>query len=74
MTTKAELVNAIADKAGLTKTQAKDALEAFISAVTDSLKGDAEVRLVGLNAASETIVDRLAIHDKPGAEERALAH
>jgi SulP family sulfate permease len=33
-----------------------------------------EVRLVGLNAASETIVDRLAIHDKPGAEERALAH
>ncbi|WP_434623155.1 SulP family inorganic anion transporter [Azospirillum sp. B2RO_4] len=33
-----------------------------------------EVRLVGLNAASETIVDRLAIHDKPGAEERAMAH
>jgi DNA-binding protein HU-beta len=50
MTTKAELVNAIADKAGLTKTQAKDALEAFISAVTDSLKGDAEVRLVGFGS------------------------
>ncbi|MDR6774611.1 SulP family inorganic anion transporter [Azospirillum sp. BE72] len=33
-----------------------------------------EVRLIGLNAASETIVDRLATHDKPGAEERALAH
>jgi len=33
-----------------------------------------EVRLVGLNTASETIVDRLATHDKPGAEERAPAH
>ncbi len=37
-------------------------------------RAGAEVRLVGLNAASETIVDRLAIHDKPGAEERAMAH
>ncbi|SMF48830.1 sulfate permease, SulP family [Azospirillum oryzae] len=37
-------------------------------------RAGAEVRLVGLNAASETIVDRLAVHDKPGAEERALAH
>lgn len=33
-----------------------------------------EVRLAGLNAASETIVDRLATHDKPGAGERAPAH
>lgn len=33
-----------------------------------------EVRLAGLNAASETIVDRLAIHDKPGAGDRAPAH
>ena len=33
--TKAELITAIADKAGLNKTQAKDALEAFISSVTE---------------------------------------
>ncbi|MBK1837349.1 SulP family inorganic anion transporter [Azospirillum sp. YIM B02556] len=33
-----------------------------------------EVRLAGMNAASETIVDRLAIHDKPGSEERVAAH
>ena len=32
--TKAELVTAIADKAGLNKAQAKDALEAFIDSVT----------------------------------------
>jgi len=33
-----------------------------------------EVQLAGLNAASETIVDRLAIHDKQEARERATAH
>jgi len=34
----------------------------------------AEVEIVGLNAASETIVDRLAIHDKPGALDKLLEH
>ncbi|QYO76630.1 SulP family inorganic anion transporter [Devosia salina] len=34
----------------------------------------AEVNLVGMNEASETIVDRLAIHDKPGALERLMGH
>jgi len=27
-----------------------------------------------MNEASETIVDRLAIHDKPGALERLMGH
>ena len=48
--TKAELVNAIADGAKLTKTQARDALEAFVSAVTTSLKSGTEVRLVGFGS------------------------
>lgn len=48
--TKAELVTAIADKAGLNKAQAKDALEAFIESVTASLKGGNEVRLVGFGS------------------------
>ncbi|CUA89569.1 Sulfate permease or related transporter, MFS superfamily [Chelatococcus sambhunathii] len=34
----------------------------------------AEVEILGLNEASETIVDRLAIHDKPGALERLMGH
>ena len=34
----------------------------------------AEVELVGLNEASETIVDRLAIHDKPGALDKLMDH
>ena len=34
----------------------------------------ADVDIIGLNEASETIVDQLAIHDKPGALERLLGH
>ena len=34
----------------------------------------AEVELIGMNAASETIVDKLAIHDEPGAIERFFGH
>jgi SulP family sulfate permease len=33
-----------------------------------------EVRIVGMNEASETIVDRLAIHDKPGAMDKLMGH
>ena len=35
---------------GLSKVQAKDALEAFVDAVTESLKSGAEVRLVGFGS------------------------
>jgi SulP family sulfate permease len=34
----------------------------------------AEVEIIGLNEASTTIVDKLAVHDKPGALERMLEH
>ena len=34
----------------------------------------AEVELIGLNKASETIVDRLGIHDKPGALDQLAVH
>lgn len=34
----------------------------------------AEVEIIGLNEASATIVDRLALHDKPDALERMLEH
>ncbi len=34
----------------------------------------AEVELIGLNRASETIVDRLAIHDEPGALDKLGSH
>ncbi len=34
----------------------------------------AEVEIIGLNEASETIVDRLAEHDKPDAMDKLMAH
>lgn len=34
----------------------------------------AEVQLVGMNEASETLVDKLAIHDKPGALDTLMGH
>lgn len=45
--TKAELIAAMADGAGLTKEQAKNALDAFTTSVTSSLKSGNDVRLVG---------------------------
>ncbi len=33
-----------------------------------------EVEIIGLNKASETIVDQLAIHDKPGALDDMMGH
>ena len=33
-----------------------------------------EVEVVGLNQASETMVDRFAVHDKPDAVERLMGH
>ncbi|HEX6859198.1 MAG TPA: HU family DNA-binding protein [Caulobacteraceae bacterium] len=48
--TKAELVAAMADKAGMNRAQAKEALEAFIASVTDALKSGEDVRLVGFGA------------------------
>ena len=36
---KSELINAMAEKAGLTKVQAKNALDAFMGATGETLKG-----------------------------------
>jgi SulP family sulfate permease len=43
-------------------------------AVLKFRRDGAEVEIVGMNEASETIVDRLAIHDKPGALDKLMAH
>ena len=47
MTTKAELIAAMADGAGITRDQAKKALDAFTQTVESSLKSGKDVRLVG---------------------------
>ena len=56
--TKADLVNAMAEKAGLTKTDAEGALKAFTDAVTDALKAGEKVALVGFGVFS--VGDRAA--------------
>lgn len=44
---KSELINSMAEKAGLTKVQAKGALDAFMCATTDALKKGDKLSLVG---------------------------
>jgi len=50
--TKADLVNAMAEKAGLSKADAEKALKAFTDAVTDALKAGDKVALVGFGTFS----------------------
>jgi DNA-binding protein HU-beta len=49
---KAELIATIADEAGITKTQANTALDAFVDSVTKTLKKGDKVTLVGFGTFS----------------------
>lgn len=49
-------------------------VQALDMAVLKFRRDGAEVEIVGMNRASETIVDRLAVHDKPGAMDKLMAH
>ena len=49
-------------------------VQALDMAVLKFRRDGAEVDVTGMNAASGTIVDRLAVHDKPGAIDRLVAH
>ncbi len=47
---KAQLIDAIAEKAGLTKADSKKALDAFVEATTDALKNGDRVALIGFGS------------------------
>ncbi len=49
---KAQLIDAMAEKAGLTKADAKKALDAFVEATTDALKNGDRVALIGFGSFS----------------------
>ncbi|MDR0962412.1 MAG: HU family DNA-binding protein [Mediterranea sp.] len=51
---KSELISAIAAEAGLSKSDSKKALDAFINSVTTSLKKGEKVALVGFGTFSVT--------------------
>ena len=49
-------------------------VQALDMAVLKFRRDGAEVEIIGMNEASETLVDRLAVHDKPGAIDDLMAH
>ncbi len=49
---KTELINAIAEKAGLSKADSKKALDATICAISDALKAGDKIALVGFGTFS----------------------
>ena len=68
---KTDLIAAVAEKAGLAKTDAKKALEAFVSTVSEELaKGEKSAR-TGINPATKqtiTIPAKKVVKFKAGAE------
>ncbi len=49
-------------------------VQALDMAILKFRRKSAEVQLIGMNEASETLLDKLAIHDKPGARDKLMAH
>ena len=49
---KAELINAVAEKSGLSKADSKKAIDAFVATVTDVLKNGDKLSLVGFGSFS----------------------
>jgi len=49
-------------------------VQALDMAVLKFRRDGADVEIRGMNEASETIVDKLAIHDKPGAIDTLMSH
>ncbi len=66
---KSELIDAMASGAGISKADAKKALESAVGAITDALKNDERVALVGFGAFSTaTRAARKGRNPQTGAE------
>jgi DNA-binding protein HU-beta len=53
--TKSELIDAIAEKSGLNKTDATKALAATLESITDALKAEEKVALIGFGTFSVSL-------------------
>ena len=51
---KADLVNSISEKTGLTKSKTNEVVDAFVSSITESLKNGEKVTLVGFGTFATT--------------------
>lgn len=49
---KVELINAVAEKAGMTKVDARKAIDAFMDVAKNELKNDGKISLVGFGTLS----------------------
>lgn len=66
---KAELINVIADRVGVTKKQAEDMVEAFVDIVTSELVNDGEVTIAGFGQfTSRTRAGRTGVNPQNPSE------
>lgn len=67
---KAELINYLAEKVGLTKKQAEDMVEAFVDVVTNTLKSGGEVNIAGFGAfMAKTRAARMGVNPQNPTEK-----
>lgn len=67
---KAELINRIADKIGVTKKQAEDMVEAFVDITTETLKTGGEVNIAGFGAfMAKTRAARMGVNPQSPNEK-----
>ena len=74
---KSEFISAVAEKSGLSKVDAKKAVEAFVDTVSNELKEGGKVALLGFGSFSVSekaarIAARKAVKFKAGAELNEL--
>lgn len=70
---KNQLIDSIASKAGLTKTQAKAALESTLEAITEALKDGDAVQLVGFGTFKVNHREARTGHNPRTKEKIAIA-
>ena len=67
---KAELINQIADKTGVSRKQAEDMLTSFVQIVTDTLKNGGEVTIAGFGAfLAKTRAPRMGVNPQSPSQK-----
>jgi DNA-binding protein HU-beta len=67
---KAELINHLSEKVGVTKKQAEDMVEAFVDVVTNTLKTGGEINIAGFGAfMAKTRAARMGVNPQNPTEK-----
>jgi DNA-binding protein HU-beta len=70
---KAELINRIAERVGLSKKQAEDMVEAFVDLVTTTLQAGGEVTIAGFGAfMARTRASRMGVNPQAPTEKMKI--